>query len=70
MKESKALFHNIISFSWFQHSSVILFLNKEDLFKKKILSTHLADYFPEYNGKLTSSKRMYMSYKGFYSTSY
>ncbi|KMY93282.1 G protein alpha q subunit [Drosophila simulans] len=50
MMESKALFHHIISFEWFQHSSVILFLNKEDLFKQKILSTHLADYFPEYNG--------------------
>lgn len=30
---------------------MILFLNKKDLLTEKILYSHLADYFPEYDGK-------------------
>ncbi|XP_026281822.1 guanine nucleotide-binding protein G(q) subunit alpha isoform X1 [Frankliniella occidentalis] len=50
MEESKALFKTIITYPWFQHSSVILFLNKKDLLEEKILQSHLVDYFPEYDG--------------------
>ena len=51
MEESKALFKTIITYPWFQHSSVILFLNKKDLLEEKIMYSHLVDYFPEYDGK-------------------
>lgn len=51
MEESKALFRTIITYPWFTNSSVILFLNKKDLLEEKILYSHLADYFPEYDGK-------------------
>ncbi len=51
MEESKALFRTIITYPWFQNSSVILFLNKKDLLEEKILFSHLVDYFPEYDGK-------------------
>lgn len=50
MEESKALFRTIISYPWFQESSVILFLNKKDLLEEKVLYSHLVDYFPEYDG--------------------
>nr|CAH7748682.1 unnamed protein product [Callosobruchus chinensis]CAH7754074.1 unnamed protein product [Callosobruchus chinensis] len=50
MEESKALFKTIITYPWFQHSSVILFLNKKDLLEEKIMYSHLVDYFPEYEG--------------------
>lgn len=50
MEESKALFRTIIQYQWFTHSSIILFLNKKDVFEDKILYSHLMDYFPEYNG--------------------
>jgi len=50
MEESKALFRTIITYPWFHNSSVILFLNKMDLLAEKILYSHLADYFPEYDG--------------------
>jgi len=50
MEESKALFKTIITYPWFQHSSVILFLNKKDLLEDKIMYSHLQDYFPEYDG--------------------
>lgn len=52
MEESKALFKTIITYPWFQHSSVILFLNKKDLLEEKIMYSHLVDYFPEYDGML------------------
>lgn len=50
MEESKALFRTIITYPWFQNSSVILFLNKKDLLEEKILYSHLVDYFPEFDG--------------------
>lgn len=50
MEESKALFRTIITYPWFQHSSVILFLNKKDLLEEKIIYSHIVDYFPEYDG--------------------
>lgn len=51
MEESKALFKTIITYPWFQRSSVILFLNKTDILKEKILHSHLATYFPEFTGQ-------------------
>jgi len=50
MEESKALFRTIITYPWFQNSSIILFLNKKDLLEEKISFSDLADYFPEYDG--------------------
>uniref|UniRef100_A0AAV2MQA5 Guanine nucleotide-binding protein subunit alpha n=2 Tax=Knipowitschia caucasica TaxID=637954 RepID=A0AAV2MQA5_KNICA len=50
MEESKALFKTIINYPWFQRSSVILFLNKTDILKEKILYSHIATYFPEFTG--------------------
>ncbi|XP_030377777.1 guanine nucleotide-binding protein subunit alpha-11-like [Scaptodrosophila lebanonensis] len=49
MKESIALFHELINDPIFSNSTVILFLNKTDLFEKKIMESDLVDYFPEYN---------------------
>ncbi len=51
MEESKTLFRTIISYPWFYRSSIILFLNKMDLFAEKILHSHIIDYFPEFDGK-------------------
>lgn len=53
MEESKALFKTIITYPWFQRSSVILFLNKTDILKEKIIYSHLSTYFPEFTGKAT-----------------
>lgn len=50
MEESKALFKTIITYPWFQNSSVILFLNKKDLLEEKIMYSNLTDYFPDYDG--------------------
>ena len=58
MEESKALFKTIITYPWFQHSSVILFLNKKDLLEEKIMYSHLVDYFPEYDGTFISYAKL------------
>lgn len=50
MEESKALFRTIITYPWFQNSSIILFLNKKDLLEEKIVFSHLVEYFPEFDG--------------------
>ncbi|KAI3361757.1 hypothetical protein L3Q82_002100 [Scortum barcoo] len=50
MEESMALFQTIITSEWFVASSIMLFLNKVDLLEEKIMYSHLADYFPEYDG--------------------
>ena len=50
MKESKALFRAIITYPWYQTLSVVLVFTETDIFKEKIMSSDLKDYFPEYSG--------------------
>lgn len=50
MQEALLLFESIMSLTWFKSSSIILFLNKTDLFKGKISEKPVSDYFPDYTG--------------------
>ncbi|KAI9179299.1 guanine nucleotide-binding protein subunit alpha [Blastocladiella emersonii ATCC 22665] len=50
MKESLQLFESICNSRWFTKTSMILFLNKIDLFKDKILVSPIEAEFPEYEG--------------------
>jgi GTPase SAR1 family protein len=50
MHESLKLFKEICNSKWFTETSVILFLNKKDLFAEKIKKTDLKVTFPEYTG--------------------
>lgn len=50
MTESLELFEEITNSEWFERTSMILFLNKKDLFRAKLEKVPLKDYFPEYNG--------------------
>lgn len=50
LKESQKLFKTIVTSSWFENSSIMLFMNKKDIFEEKIMCSHLKTYFPEYNG--------------------
>ncbi|XP_048844641.1 guanine nucleotide-binding protein subunit alpha-14 [Brienomyrus brachyistius] len=56
MEESKALFKTIITYPWFQQSSVILFLNKTDILEEKIAYSHLVTYYPEFTGPKSDAK--------------
>ncbi|KAI5476910.1 hypothetical protein MNV49_007082, partial [Pseudohyphozyma bogoriensis] len=46
--ESLMVFESIACSRWFTNSSLILFLNKTDLFKSKLLSSLLSSHFPDF----------------------
>jgi len=50
MHESMKLFDSICNNKWFTDTSIILFLNKKDLFEEKITRSSLKICFPEYSG--------------------
>lgn len=50
MVESLVLFESVVNSRWFMRTSVILLLNKIDLFLTKIQRTPLEHYFPDYQG--------------------
>uniref|UniRef100_A0AC34QAD4 Uncharacterized protein n=1 Tax=Panagrolaimus sp. JU765 TaxID=591449 RepID=A0AC34QAD4_9BILA len=50
MVESMRLFESICNSRWFINTSMILFLNKKDLFMEKIKKTSIKIAFPEYKG--------------------
>lgn len=53
LEESLNLFEQIVNNRWFKEASFVLFLNKLDLFREKIMSSnrHLRNFFPDYTGK-------------------
>jgi hypothetical protein len=50
MHESLKLFNDVVNNRWFSGTNIILFLNKKDLFEKKIKVVNLNVCFPEYQG--------------------
>jgi len=50
MQEALTLFDSICNSRWFVQTSVILFLNKIDLFKEKLLKSPMSKYFTDYTG--------------------
>jgi hypothetical protein len=50
MDEALRLFNSILNNKWFLDTSVILFLNKKDLFEQKIKERPLPDVFPDFRG--------------------
>ncbi|XP_072374567.1 guanine nucleotide binding protein (G protein), alpha activating activity polypeptide O, b isoform X2 [Scyliorhinus torazame] len=50
MHESLKLFDSICNNKWFTDTSIILFLNKKDIFEDKIKKSPLKICFPEYTG--------------------
>lgn len=50
MHESLVLFDTICNSPWFINTSMILFLNKIDIFKEKILVSPVSKWFPDFKG--------------------
>ncbi|EMF15756.1 G-protein alpha subunit [Sphaerulina musiva SO2202] len=50
MMESLVLFDSVVNSRWFMRTSIILFLNKVDLFRAKLAKSPLGSYFPDYSG--------------------
>ncbi|KAJ3304741.1 hypothetical protein HDV03_002426 [Kappamyces sp. JEL0829] len=51
MVDSVVLFENMVNHELLRDKYFILFLNKKDLYGKKIKKKDIADYFPNYKGK-------------------
>ena len=56
LDESIALFKTILESKIFNHQTLILFLNKTDIFEKKLISCDLKDNFAEYKGKFNNKE--------------
>jgi guanine nucleotide-binding protein subunit alpha len=50
MMESLVLFDSVVNSRWFMRTSIVLFLNKVDLFRAKLPKSPLGNYFPDYSG--------------------
>jgi hypothetical protein len=48
------VFEQICNSKWFTRTSMILFLNKIDLFQKKLKYSSLSTYFPDFKGTALS----------------
>ncbi|KAG8855906.1 hypothetical protein FRB91_001576 [Serendipita sp. 411] len=56
MQDAMIVWESICSSPWFERTSFILFLNKEDLFKERITHSPIKRYFPDYDGRENSVK--------------
>jgi guanine nucleotide-binding protein subunit alpha len=65
MSEALALFDSICNSRWFVLTSIILFLNKMDIFEKKLQSSPIEKAFPDYTGKtdLDAAKKFFLCIK-------
>ncbi|KAI8845815.1 G protein alpha subunit [Chytriomyces cf. hyalinus JEL632] len=54
MVESINVFSSIVNYPLFKKTGIILFLNKIDLFKEKIKTSQVSNYFPTFKGDNTS----------------
>lgn len=50
LEESLTLFDSVVNSRWFSRTSVVLFLNKIDVFANKLPYSPLEKHFPDYNG--------------------
>ncbi|KAL8280887.1 hypothetical protein RQP46_006566 [Phenoliferia psychrophenolica] len=50
MNEAAGLFESISNSRWFAQSSVILFMNKTDLFRAKLVTSPIYEYYSDYEG--------------------
>jgi guanine nucleotide-binding protein subunit alpha, other len=53
MQEALILFESISNSRWFTKTSLILFLNKMDLFKAKLETSLISEYFADFEGDCT-----------------
>lgn len=56
MHESLHLFNSICNHRYFAATSIVLFLNKKDVFIEKIKKAHLNMCFPDYDGELLTTR--------------
>uniref|UniRef100_A0A183CAI6 Uncharacterized protein n=1 Tax=Globodera pallida TaxID=36090 RepID=A0A183CAI6_GLOPA len=65
MVESMRIFESICNSNWFTSTSIILFLNKKDLFEEKLKKTPISACFTKYTGPQTYEHSMEFIKKSF-----
>eukprot|EP00834_Sanchytrium_tribonematis_P001090 NODE_23_length_42016_cov_0.755803.p28 type:complete len:140 gc:universal NODE_23_length_42016_cov_0.755803:37570-37989(+) len=50
MVESISLFDSVVNSRWFSRSSMVVLLNKIDIFKEKLLISPLRRFYPDFDG--------------------
>ncbi|KAJ6487541.1 heterotrimeric G protein alpha subunit 4 [Mycena vulgaris] len=50
MHDSMVLWESVCASKWFDRTSIILCLNKNDLFETKILTSDIVNFFPDFDG--------------------
>ncbi|KAI7897597.1 guanine nucleotide binding protein, alpha subunit [Cokeromyces recurvatus] len=50
MMESLVLFESVVNSRWFSRATIILFLNKIDIFREKVKRIPIEKFFPDYGG--------------------
>jgi hypothetical protein len=58
MKESVALFRVILLSDYFSNASIILFLNKTDLFPERLAGKPLRYTYPEFDGNSNNEQNL------------
>ncbi|KAF8707058.1 hypothetical protein AX14_013708 [Amanita brunnescens Koide BX004] len=56
MQDAMTIWDSICHSQWFKHTSIILFLNKNDLFEHKIQHSHIRNFFPDFEGESGDAK--------------
>lgn len=51
MQDAMTIWDSICHSQWFKQTSIILFLNKNDLFEKKIPTSDIKNFFPDFDGE-------------------
>lgn len=51
MQDAMTIWDSICHSQWFKTTSIILFLNKNDLFEKKLPHSDIKNFFPDYDGE-------------------
>ncbi|KAI0785911.1 heterotrimeric G protein alpha subunit 4 [Abortiporus biennis] len=51
MQDAMTIWDSICHSQWFKQTSIILFLNKNDLFERKIQHSDIKNFFPDYEGE-------------------
>ncbi|KAI0063228.1 heterotrimeric G protein alpha subunit 4 [Artomyces pyxidatus] len=56
MQDAMTIWDSICHSQWFKSTSIILFLNKNDLFQAKILHSDIKTFFPDYDGEAADAQ--------------
>ncbi|THH12970.1 hypothetical protein EW146_g7198 [Bondarzewia mesenterica] len=51
MQDTMTIWDSICHSQWFKSTSIILFLNKNDLFESKVLHSDIKNFFPDFDGE-------------------